>query len=241
VIELQDVSFSYDGVPALSHVDLRIQPGESVAFIGPIGSGKSTLLKLLNGIVLADHGRYLLAGEEVTRGRLREESFSRRLHQRIGFLFQNADAQLFCPEVRDEVAFGPRQLGLEESEVAVRVEDCLRLLSVAHLARRAPHHLSEGEKRCVALASVLALNPQVIALDEPMNGLDPRTKRLIREVIASLAAAGKTILCSTHDFAYVDGLFSRAVVIARDHSVVRDDGYGAVLTDRAFLEELNIV
>ncbi len=241
MIELQDVSFSYDGVAALSHIDLCIRRGESVAFIGPIGSGKSTLLKLVNGIVLPDSGRYLLEGEEVNRKRLREEGFARRMHQRIGFLFQNAEAQLFCPEVHDEVAFGPMQLDLDEAGVGQRVTDCLQLLGITHLERRAPHHLSEGEKRCVALASVLALNPQVLALDEPMNGLDPRRKRLMKEVILSLVEAGKTILCSTHDFAYVEGLFSRAVVISGDHSVARDDEYAAVLADRAFLEDLNIV
>ena len=241
MIELRDISFAYDGVPALSHVDLRIRRGEAVAFIGPIGSGKSTLLKLVNGIVLPDSGSYFLAGEEITRKRLKEGGFSRRMHQRIGFLFQNVDAQLFCPVVYDEVAFGPRQLGLDDAGVDERVKDCLRLLGIDHLARRAPHHLSEGEKRSVALASVLAMNPEVLTLDEPMNGLDPRTKRLMREVILSLNAAGKTILCSTHDFAYVEDLFARAVVISRDHSIARDGDYRAILGDRAFLADLNIV
>ena len=241
MIELRDVSFAYDGVPALSHVDMRIRRGEAVAFIGPIGSGKSTLLKLVNGIVLPDTGSYFLAGEEITRKRLKESGFSRRMQQRIGFLFQNVDAQLFCPVVYDEVAFGPRQLGLDDAAVDERVKDCLRLLGIDHLARRAPHHLSEGEKRSVALASVLALNPEVLTLDEPMNGLDPRTKRLMREVILSLSAAGKTILCSTHDFAYVEDLFSRAVVISRDHAVARDGEYRSILGDRAFLSDLNIV
>lgn len=241
MIELRDISFSYDGVPALSHVDLRVRQGEAIAFIGPIGSGKSTLLKLVNGIVLPDSGRYFLAGEEITRQRLKEGSFARRMHQRIGFLFQNVDAQLFCPVVYDEVAFGPRQLGLDEAGVDERVRDCLQLLGIDHLARRAPHHLSEGEKRSVALASVLALNPEVLALDEPMNGLDPRTKRLMREVILSLNAAGKTILCSTHDFAYVEDLFARAVVISQDHSIARDGEYRSILADRVFLADLNIV
>jgi cobalt/nickel transport system ATP-binding protein len=241
VIELQDVCVSYEGFEALSHVDLGVRPAEAVAFIGPIGSGKSTLLKLLNGIVLPDRGCYRFDGEMVTARRLREPGFSKGLHRRIGLLFQNPDTQLFCPEVHDEVAFGPRQLGLEEAAVEERVRDCLRLLGVEHLARRAPHNLSEGEKRSVALASVLALNPEVLALDEPMNGLDPRTKRRMREVIHSLSAAGKTILCSTHDFAYVDGLFARAVVISRDHRIVRDGEYGAVMADRAFLEAQNIV
>jgi cobalt/nickel transport system ATP-binding protein len=212
-----------------------------VAFIGPNGSGKSTLLKLINGIVLPDSGSYLFSGEPVTRARLADGSFSRSLHRRIGLLFQNVDAQLFCPAVFDEVAFGPRQLGLDEAGVDGRVRDCLQLLGIEHLARRAPYHLSEGEKRSVALASVLALNPDVLALDEPMNGLDPRSKRFLREVIASLNAAGKTILCSTHDFAYVEDLFTRAVVISRDHAVARDDSYAAVLADRAFLADQDIV
>lgn len=241
MIELHDVCFSYAGVPALSHVDLSVGRGEAVAFIGPIGSGKSTLLRLINGIVLPDSGRYVLEGEEITRARLKDGLFARRLHQTIGFLFQNVDAQLFCPEVYDEVAFGPRQLGLDDAAVDGRVRDCLELLGITDLAHRAPHHLSEGEKRCVALASVLSLNPEVLALDEPMNGLDPRTKRRMREVILSLNSAGKTILCSTHDFAYVEDLFERAVVISRDHSVVRDGDYRAVLADRDFLVDSNIV
>jgi len=241
MIELCDVSYSYDGIPALSHVTLRVQQGESVAFIGPNGSGKSTLLKLINGIVLPAGGSYFFEGEDITRARLQDTRFAKRMHQRIGLLFQNVDAQLFCTAVYDEVAFGPRQMGFDQDAVDARVRDCLQLLSIEHLACRAPYHLSEGEKRKVALASVLALNPEVLALDEPMNGLDPKTKRFIREVTLSLIAAGKTILCSTHDFTYVDGLFARAVVISEQHCIVRDDDYRAVLDEPAFLASLNII
>ncbi len=241
MIELRDVSCSYDSVVALSHVTLRVQRGESVAFIGPNGSGKSTLLKLLNGVVFPTSGTYLFDGEEVTRERLRDTRFARRMHQRIGLLFQNVDAQLFCPTVHDEIAFGPRQMGLDATSVEARVGDCLQLLGIAPLAARAPHALSEGEKRRVALAAVLALNPEVLALDEPMNGLDPKTKRFIREVIQSLCAAGKTILCSTHDFPYVEGVFARAVVISGDHSIVRDGAYCATLGEPAFLASHNIL
>jgi cobalt/nickel transport system ATP-binding protein len=240
VIELRDVSFSYNGVPALSRVSLRVRRGESVAFLGPNGSGKSTLLKLINGIVLPDSGSYFFEGEEITRTTLEDRIFAKSMHQRIGFLFQSVDAQLFCPIVYDEIAFGPRQMGLDEAAVDGRVQDCLQLLRIGHLAGRAPYHLSEGEKRTVALASVLALNPEVLSLDEPMNGLDPRSKRAMRELILSLIAAGKTILCSTHDFAYVEGLFARAIVISRDHSIARDDEYGAILAEADFLDSLNI-
>ncbi len=241
MIELCDVSCSYDGIPALSHVTLRVERGESVAFIGPNGSGKSTLLKLLNGILRPTAGTYVFDGDEITPARLQEQRFAKRMHQRIGLLFQNVDAQLFCPAVYDEVAFGPRQMDFDRDTVDARVQDCLQLLGILHLAGRAPHHLSEGEKRRVALAAVLALNPEVLALDEPMNGLDPKTKRFIREVILSLARAGKTILCSTHDFTYVEGVFSRAVVLSGDHTIVRDGDYGATLGEPAFLASHNIL
>lgn len=240
MIDLRAVSYAYENVQALSHIDLQVRRGESVAFIGPNGSGKSTLLKLINGIVLPDSGSYVFEGEEITRKRLKDPGFSKRIHQRIGFLFQNADAQLFCPVVHDEIAFGPRQMGLDEVGVDARVRDCLKLLSIEHLARRAPYHLSEGEKRKVALASVLALNPDVLVLDEPMNGLDPKTKRFIRDVILSLIAAGKTILCATHDFTYGEGLFVRGIVISSDHTIVRDDEYQKILADSAFLASQNI-
>ncbi len=241
MIDLRDVSYRYEDGEALRHVDLHISRGESVAFIGPNGSGKSTLLKLLNGIIAPHQGSYFFENVEITGKKLRDSAFAKRFHQKIGFLFQNADAQLFCPAVYDEVAFGPRQMGFSEGEVDARVLDCLKLMNIEHLKTRIPYHLSEGEKRKVAFASVLALNPDVLALDEPMNGLDARTKRFIREVIRALHAAGKTILCSTHDFKYVEGLFVRGIVISDGHTIVRDDDYGAILADTDFLTACNIL
>jgi cobalt/nickel transport system ATP-binding protein len=241
MIDLQGVSYAYAGLAALSRIDLRVERGESVAFVGPNGSGKSTLLKLLNGIVFAEQGRYTFDGEEISRDTLRDARFAKRFHKRIGFLFQNADAQLFSSSVHEEIAFGPLQMGLSEGEVSDRVRDCLTLLEIEHLQRRIPYHVSEGEKRKVALASVLALNPDVLTLDEPMNGLDPRTKRFLRELLQSLHAAGKTILCSTHDFAYVEGVFDRAVVLSAAHRIVRDGDYQEILADAPFLSAQNIV
>jgi cobalt/nickel transport system ATP-binding protein len=241
MIELRDVSFSYADAPALSHLDLDLERGEALALIGPNGSGKSTLLKLLNGIVFPDGGSYRFDGEEITRARLKDQATGKLFHQRVGFLFQNSDAQLFCATVGDEVAFGPRQMGLDEAEIARRVGDCLGLLDIEALAPRVPYHLSGGEKRKVALASVLALNPDVLCLDEPMNGLDPKTKRFLRDFLVSLNAAGKTIVCATHDFEYVKGLFTRAVVLSGSGALARSAPYAEVLEDRAFLEAMNIV
>jgi len=241
MIELHDISFSYMDAPALDHIDLDIEHGEALALIGPNGSGKSTLLKLLNGIVFPDAGTYRFDGGEITRARLKDQSFAKRFHQRIGFLFQNSDAQLFCTSVYDEVAFGPRQMCLDEDEVHRRVSNCLGLLEIETLASRTPYHLSGGEKRKVALSSVLALNPDVLVLDEPMNGLDPKTKHFLRSFLISMRTAGKTIVCATHDFEYVDGIFSRAAVFSSGHGIARIGAYAEIIGDRNFLRANNIV
>ena len=241
MITLDGVSCSYGEGDVLAQVDLAIARGEAVAIIGPNGCGKSTLLKLLNGIVLPREGRYRFDGEEISARSLKDPRFAKRFHQRIGFLFQNSDAQLFCPAVQDEVAFGPRQMGLGEEEVSRRVEDCLQLLGIGKLRSRVPYHLSEGEKRKVALAAVLALNPEVLVLDEPMNGLDPRMKHFLREIIQSLNQSAKTILCSTHDFKYIDGLFRTALVLGEDHRVARIGPYHDIINDKVFLRAQNIL
>ncbi len=241
MIELRDVSYSYADAPALEHVDLRVGRGEALAVIGPNGSGKSTLLKLLNALVFPDGGSYRFDGEEVTRELLKDRLRAKLFHQRIGFLFQNSEAQLFCATVREEVAFGPRQMGLSEGEIEGRVSDVLGLLGLSAAANRVPYHLSGGEKRKVALASVLALNPDILVLDEPMNGLDPRTKHFLRDFLISLREAGKTIVCATHDFEYVEGVFGRAAVFSIGHGISRTGDYLEIIGDRAFLEASNIV
>jgi cobalt/nickel transport system ATP-binding protein len=241
LIRLVDVSCSYGEGDVLSHVDLALPRGAAVACIGPNGCGKSTLLKLLAGVVTARAGRYLLDGEEVGAKRLRDQAFAKHFHQRVGLLFQNSDAQLFCPLVEEEVAFGPRQMGLGEDDVARRTDDCLKLLGIEGLRARVPYHLSEGEKRRVALASVLAMNPEVLLLDEPMNGLDPRMKGFLRGLVKDLHGAGKTILCSTHEFRYVEGLFDTAVVLSAKHRVARVAPYAEVLGDEAFLRQENVL
>ena len=177
MIEVKDVSYSYSGVTALRNINLHIEKGEAVALMGPNGSGKSTLLKLINGIVSPDRGIYRFNTQEITRQKLSDNKFAKSFHQQIGFVFQNSDTQLFCADVYDEVAFGPRQMGFDETEVENRVNDCLRLLDIQDFKSRPPYHLSGGEKRKVATACVLSLNPEVLVLDEPMSGLYPRTQR----------------------------------------------------------------
>jgi cobalt/nickel transport system ATP-binding protein len=209
--------------------------------LGPNGSGKSTLLKLINALVFPSRGSYRFDGAEVTRAAMADERAAKAFHRRVGFLFQDSDAMLFCPTVFDEIAFGPRRTGLSESEVEERTRGLMGLLGIEALESRSPYLLSGGEKRKVALAAVLSLNPEVLCLDEPTASLDPKSKRLFIEILKSLNAAGKTLVCATHDFDYVDGLFSRAAVFSEGHGVARDGPYREIASDRRFLEEANIV
>ena len=241
LIELKCITFSYRDIPALADVSVQFKQGDSCALIGPNGSGKSTLLKLINGIVFAEKGSYLFDGVEISPESLKKRDTARSFHQRIGFLLQNSDTQLFCSNVYEEIAFGPRQIGLSDAETEKRVDDCLNLLEIRKLKHREPYHLSEGEKKKVALASVLSLNPEVLTLDEPMNGLDPKTKRFLRELLIELKKSGKTIISSTHDFAYVEGVFERTLVFSEDHAVIRDGKFDEIVADREFLHYHNIV
>lgn len=240
MIEIKNVCFRYGDREVIKDASINIQEGESVALIGANGSGKSTFLKLLNGIIFPDSGSYYFDNVNISKKQMENSRYSRTFHKKIGFVFQNSDAQLFCPTVYEEVAFGPRQMGMDEVKVKERVEDCLELMNIAGLKHRQPYNLSGGEKKRAAIASVLALNPDVLTLDEPMNGIDPKGKRFLRELFMELNQAGKTIICSTHDFEYIDGVFKRAVVFSEDHKIVRDDAYESVINDNSFLMENNI-
>lgn len=241
MIRLEGVCFSYGDVPALRDITVTVPRGATVALMGPNGSGKSTLMKILTGLEPVTQGTYCFDGQTVDHRTLTNRTFAKNLHRRIGFLFQNSEAQLFCPTVADEVAFGPLQLGLDEGAVEERVADCLALLDIEALREKPPYQLSEGEKRKVALAAVLSLNPEVLVLDEPLNSLDPRTKRFLRTLLENLHHSGKTILASTHDFQYLEGFFSTAVVLSQDHRVLRSGPYDGIIADRTFLEAHNIL
>lgn len=241
MIRLENLQFSYKDKVALKDINIRINEGESVALIGPNGCGKSTLLKILNGILIAKKGKYIFAGDEITEKNLNNSKFSKKFHKKIGFIFQNSNAQLFCSTVYDEVAFGPRQMELTEDVVRSRVMDCLELLDIEDIKDREPYNLSGGEKKRVAIASVLSLNPEVLVLDEPLNEIDPKGKRFLRELLIKLNESGKTIICSTHEFGYIKGIFKRGIVFSENHEIIRDDDFSKILDDVEFLEENNIL
>ena len=217
LIELDDFCFAYESLPALRHVSLRIAAGDSVVLMGDNGSGKSTLLKAICGLIYARQGSYRFDGQEVTERSMRDASFAKRLHQRVGFIFQDSDAQLFCASVEDEIAFGPRQMGLAESEVQRRVDDTLALLGIEHLRSRAPYALSGGEKKRVTIACVLSMNPDVYCFDEPLAGLDARTQAWLLDFLGKLHAAHKTLVVATHDQSLADSIADYFVYVGEFH------------------------
>jgi cobalt/nickel transport system ATP-binding protein len=202
-IEARDVRFRYpNGVTGLDGVDLLVRHGERVAVLGPNGAGKTTLMLHLNGL-LRGSGALRVAGLEVGRDDERE------LRARVGLVFQDPDDQLFMPTVREDVAFGPLNLGFPD--VAARVDAALATVRMAHAADRAPHQLSLGQRRRVAIATVLAMDPRLLVLDEPSASLDPRSRRELLEMLGRLE---QTMLVVTHDLLFAAELCERAVILS---------------------------
>lgn len=217
LIQLKEVSFCYEDVLALNHISLSINRGSMVALTGPNGCGKSTLLRLVNGLIFPETGWYRYDGDVIDDHAMKDRLFAKRLHQRVGFVFQNPDAQLFCPSVHEEIAFGLRQMGLSEKEVCTRTDDLLALFGLTSLQKRAPYHLSGGEKRKVSIACVIALNPETIVLDEPTNGLDEEAQAWLLAFLRSLTAQGKTVVIATHHREAVEALSAREVHLSTTH------------------------
>lgn len=241
VYRLDNLSFAYGpGAAALDQISLAVETGESVVLLGANASGKTTLLRLLAGLASPTGGSLKAFDRPLTAQALRDRDFAHSFRRRVGFVFQNADAQLFSPTVGDEVAFGPRQLGLDEAAVGGRVGETLALLGIEALAERAPFHLSGGEKRKVALASVLSIGPEVLLLDEPTAGLDPRSRSWLVRFLRALHRSGKTIITATHDLDLAARVGHRAVVLGEDHHVWRDGAVGEVLADTDLLVRANL-
>ena len=198
MIKLDDICFAYDSTPVLKHFSTEIADGEFVVIKGDNGCGKSTLLNIINALEFAEIGTYTFDGTVIDKKAMKNEQFAKAFHQKIGYVFQNTDAQLFCSSVYDEIAFAPRQMQLDETEIAKRVDDMLKLTGTEHLKERAPFHLSMGEKKKVAVASVLAMNPQVLILDEPMNFLDKKSREWLVEFLNQMHSVGKTIIIVSH-------------------------------------------
>ena len=219
MIRIQDGNYHYTEETGIHDIPLQIQKGETVGLMGPNGAGKSTLFKILVGLLPLSSGQYHFKDWTIDQDFLKDPHRAGQLFQQVGLIFQNSDTQLFNTSVYDELAFGPRQLGLAETEVQQRVKDTLGLLEIEHLRDRIPYHLSGGEKKLVAIASVLTMNPSLLLFDEPFNGLSPKYQKLIVTLLQELKTAGKTIVISSHHFEQIAPIVERVLLFSEEHTI----------------------
>jgi cobalt/nickel transport system ATP-binding protein len=245
IFELRNISYSYAGkIDALKDISLTVSQGEHISIIGSNGSGKSTLLAILNGLVYPTSGELFAFGNEITEevfDAIKDNEFRTYFRTKVGFVFQNSDVQLFMPTVYEEIAFGPLQLDFSPDEVKTRVEDVLAMMDIDKLRDRSPHTLSGGEKKKVCIASVLVNNPDILLLDEPSAGLDPRTQLWLVELLQELGGAGKTVITATHDLEIIEMISERAIVMGEDHRVKMDDDAKIVLCNYELLMASNLI
>lgn len=219
MIRIQDGNYHYTEETGIHDIQLQIQKGETVGLMGPNGAGKSTLFKILVGLLPLSSGQYHFKNWTIDQDFLKDPHRAGQLFQQVGLIFQNSDTQLFNTSVYDELAFGPRQLGLAETEVEQRVKDTLGLLEIEHLRDRIPYHLSGGEKKLVAIASVLTMKPSLLLFDEPFNGLSPKYQKLIVALFQELKTAGKTIVISSHHFEQIAPIVERVLLFSEEHTI----------------------
>ncbi len=234
-LQVRDLAYSYpDGHQALFGVDLRVERGERVALLGPNGAGKTTLVMHLNGILSAGRGDVHVAGMRVDAA---DRATLQEIRRRVGIVFQDPDDQLFMPSVREDVAFGPAAMGLRGTALEQRVRHALDLVGMTPFADRAPHHLSYGQRRRVAVATVLSMQPEILVLDEPSSNLDPASRAELSDILRSLDV---TILMVTHDLLYALELCPRSLVMA-DGVVVADGGTRDLLGDEELMARHRLV
>jgi len=242
LLELDNIHYAYGkDIPALSGVSLAISPGERVAILGANGCGKTTLLRLLGGLIFPQRGSYRAFGREITEPLLSRDPFGMFFRKEIGILFQNCDAQLFNPSVEDEVAFGPLQMNDPPEAVRRGVTEAMRAFGLRGLAGRPPFALSGGEKKKVALASVMVMDPQVLLLDEPTAGLDPRSSQTLVDLIREAQEHKKTVITATNDLHIVAEIATRILVFGEDRRILASGPPEEILTNRPILLSANLV
>jgi cobalt/nickel transport system ATP-binding protein len=236
IMEASGITHRYGSQEVLSDIGFVIRPGEKVVLLGCNGSGKTTLLKILDGLIAPMAGRFLYQGEAITPARLKGHDLHRRFRSEVALLFQNPDAMLFNPTVFDEIAFGPRQMGL--TDVDARVRHWAGQVGVSAHLERPPFSLSGGEKQKVCLAALLALEPRVLLLDEPTAALDPRSTGWLVDFLTGLQV---TTLVTTHNLSLAPELGNRALVLGEDHRLIYDGPVNPLLADMERLAAANLV
>lgn len=239
---LRNILYSYsNGATVLNDLTLDFQPGERTVILGANGTGKSTLLSMLDGLVFPKSGSIHAFGRALSEDAFEDQVYSMEFRKRVAFVFQNPDVQLFSATVWDDIAFGPLQLGFSDADVKSIVEGLLETLRIADLRDRAPHTLSDGQKKKVAIASSLATDPDVLLLDEPTSGLDPRTQVWLIELLWDLHKKGKTIIAATHDLSIAGDIADRAIVLSEDHSIAADGTFPEIIANDDLLLKVNLI
>ena len=229
-LEIKELAFAYpDGNQALYGVNLSIQKGERVALLGPNGAGKTTLVMHMNGILPTSHGSIHVAGQLVDS---KNKESIKQIRSKVGIVFQDPDDQLFMPTVGEDVAFGPYNMGLRDAELSKVVDEALELVGMSEFKDRPPHHLSFGQRRRVAVATVLAMKPEILILDEPSSNLDPASRRELADILRSLDI---TIVMVTHDLPYAFELCERSVILSGG-IIVADNDTKVILKDQGLLK-----
>ena len=242
IFELDKVYFAYHNkFPALSGIDIKIYQGQRISVVGANGCGKSSFLQILDGLIFANSGKVIFCDQELNENIFNDEKFSQDFRRRVGFVFQNPDVQLFCPTVKEDIVFGPLQLGLAKNEIQKRLEKLIMVLGIADLLDRSPNQLSIGEKRKVALASTLIIGPDILILDEPTAGLDPLTTRHIIDLLIDENTTGKTIIISTQDLHIVEEIADIVYVFGANKKIVKFGQASNILNDSVLLTENNLV
>jgi cobalt/nickel transport system ATP-binding protein len=242
IITLKNIDYSYYGkIPALKNINLSVKKGEMFSVIGLNGSGKSTLLHIINALIFPDSGEVLFEGDPVNDGSMHAKGFGMKLRQRMGYIFQNPDIQLFCPTVFDELLFAPLQLSLPLEMARERAENTLSFLGIECLKDRPIYMLSGGEKKKVAIASVLTMNPDILLIDEPLASLDPKTQTFFIELLLELNRGGKTIIFTTHHLDLIDHLQPRVAVLSDEHTIRKTGTASEILSDENFLISVNLI
>ena len=241
IISLKNVDYSYYGkIPALKNINLSVKKGEMFAIIGLNGSGKSTLLHIINALIFPDSGEVMFQGNPVNEKSIRN-GIGMQLRHNMGYIFQNPEIQLFCPTVFDELLFGPLQLNLPLETAKERAEQTLSYLGIGYLKERSVYMLSGGEKKKVAIASVLTMNPDVLLVDEPLSSLDPKTQTFFIELLIELNNAGKTIIFATHHLDLIEHLQPRVGIISEDHTIRKTGTASEILGDQELLVSVNLI
>ena len=240
IFEVRDVTYRYQEVTALDGLNLTVMPGQRIALLGANGSGKSTLLSILDGLYFPQKGSVAFCGEPLTENRLQTQEIEFEFRRRVALVFQNPDVQLFNPTVFDEVAFGPLQLRWPRDQILLRVSETLEQMEIVHLKDRPPHHLSTGEKKRVALASALILDPDVLLLDEPTAALDPKSESQMIDFLVSCSGGRKTVITATHDLDLIEDIADSCHVFQRGR-IVATGAPAEILNDNALLLSTNLI